>query len=82
MLGVAYSGTFKTGFGVFAGGPFDCARNQNYTACMYNQTPAISTPVSNMRSWSGSQIDVTSNLAGRRIYIWVGSSDTTVMRIQ
>lgn len=28
QLGVAYSGTFQTGFGVFAGGPFDCARNQ------------------------------------------------------
>lgn len=28
QLGVAYSGTFKTGFGVFAGIPFDCARNQ------------------------------------------------------
>lgn len=28
QLGVAYSNTFKVGFGVFAGGPFDCARNQ------------------------------------------------------
>jgi poly(3-hydroxybutyrate) depolymerase len=28
QLGVAYSDTFKTGFGVFAGGPFDCARQQ------------------------------------------------------
>jgi hypothetical protein len=28
QLGVAYSGTFQTGFGVFAAGPFDCARNQ------------------------------------------------------
>lgn len=28
QLGVAYSNTFKTGFGVFAGGPFDCARAQ------------------------------------------------------
>jgi len=28
QLGIAYSGTFRTGFGVFAGGPFDCARNQ------------------------------------------------------
>jgi poly(3-hydroxybutyrate) depolymerase len=78
QLGVAYSGTFKAGFGVFAGGPFDCARNQNYTACMYNQTPAISTPIANMRSWSGAQIDATANLANRRIYLWVGSSDTTV----
>src|SRR5258708_4799233 len=78
QLGVAYSSTFKVGFGVFAGGPFDCARNQNYTACMYNATPAISTPVANMKSWSGNQIDTTNNLASRRIYLWVGSSDTTV----
>lgn len=28
QLGVAYSDTFKVGFGVFAGGPFDCARSQ------------------------------------------------------
>ena len=28
QLGIAYSDVFKTGFGVFAGGPFDCARNQ------------------------------------------------------
>ena len=78
QLGVAYSNTFRTGFGVFAGGPYDCARNQNYTACMYNATPAIATPVANMKSWSGNQIDATANLASRRIYLWVGSSDTTV----
>jgi poly(3-hydroxybutyrate) depolymerase len=28
QLGVAYSNTFNVGFGVFAGGPYDCARNQ------------------------------------------------------
>lgn len=28
QLAVAYSGTFKAGFGVFAGGPYDCARDQ------------------------------------------------------
>jgi hypothetical protein len=28
QLGIAYSSIFQTGFGVFAGGPFDCARNQ------------------------------------------------------
>ena len=78
QLGVAYSNVFRTGFGVFAGGPYDCARNQSYTACMYNATPAISTPLSNMRSWSGGPIDSTGNLASRRIYLWVGSSDTTV----
>ncbi|GIC94874.1 uncharacterized protein Aud_002204 [Aspergillus udagawae] len=29
QLGVAYSDTFKVGFGVFAGGPYDCARGQS-----------------------------------------------------
>ena len=29
QLGVAYSDVFNVGFGVFAGGPYDCARNQN-----------------------------------------------------
>lgn len=28
QLGVAYSSLFQTGFGVFAAGPYDCARNQ------------------------------------------------------
>lgn len=41
QLGVAYSGTFQTGFGVFAGGPFDCARNQQVglllSAISYNK---------------------------------------------
>lgn len=29
QLGVAYSDTFNVGFGVFAGGPYDCARAQS-----------------------------------------------------
>jgi predicted peptidase len=29
QLGVAYSNIFQTGFGVFAGGPYDCARAQS-----------------------------------------------------
>jgi poly(3-hydroxybutyrate) depolymerase len=28
QLGVAYSDVFATGFGVLAGGPYDCARDQ------------------------------------------------------
>jgi poly(3-hydroxybutyrate) depolymerase len=78
QIGVAYSGTIKKGFGVFAGGPFDCARNQTYSMCMNNNTPSISTPTNNMKSWSGGSIDSTGNLSSRRIYMQVGSSDTTV----
>lgn len=29
QIGVAYSSTFPVGFGIFAGGPYDCARNQD-----------------------------------------------------
>ncbi|KAF7713449.1 Esterase PHB depolymerase family protein [Penicillium ucsense] len=78
QLGVAYSNVFQTGFGVFAGGPFDCARNQAYTSCMYNGNPSITTPIANMKSWSGNQIAPTSNLKNRKIYLWTGSADTTV----
>jgi len=79
QLGVVYSSTFKTGFGVFAGGPVDCARAQSYTTCMYNQTPSISGPDTNVNSWSGtSNEDTTANLASRKIYLWTGSADTTV----
>ncbi|KAJ5669910.1 uncharacterized protein N7477_005273 [Penicillium maclennaniae] len=78
QLGVAYSNVFQVDFGVFAGGPFDCARNQAYTTCMYNQSPSITTPTANMKSWSGNEIATTSNLANRKIYLWEGSADTTV----
>ncbi|EPS26473.1 putative PHB depolymerase family esterase [Penicillium oxalicum 114-2] len=78
QLGVAYSNVFQTGFGVFAGGPFDCARNQAYISCMYNGNPSITTPIANMKAWSGNQIAPISNLKNRKIYLWTGSSDTTV----
>jgi poly(3-hydroxybutyrate) depolymerase len=78
QLGVAYSNTFKVGFGVFAGGPFDCARSQSYSTCMNNNTPPITNATNNMRTWSGSSIDSTANLANRKIYMQVGASDTTV----
>lgn len=79
QLGVAYSSTFQAGFGVFAGGPVDCARAQSYTSCMYNQTPSISGPDANVSSWSGtSNEDSTANLSSRKIFLWTGSADTTV----
>ncbi|KAL2859831.1 Alpha/Beta hydrolase protein [Aspergillus lucknowensis] len=78
QLGVAYSSTFQTGFGVFSGGPYDCARNQYYTNCMYNLNPSITTPTANIKSWSGNQIDTITNLKSRKIYMQAGSADTTV----
>ncbi|UNI13278.1 hypothetical protein JDV02_000035 [Purpureocillium takamizusanense] len=97
QLGIAYSGTFRTGFGVFAGGPFDCARNQQvsdygclmgliisflqvskYSLCMNNGSPNIQTPTQNMKTWSASQIDDVANLKQRKIFMEVGTSDSTV----
>jgi poly(3-hydroxybutyrate) depolymerase len=78
QLGVAYSSVFSRGFGVFAGGPYGCARSQKFSACMGNSTPDISAPQAHMEDWSGSRIDPVQNLAGRRIYMWVGARDTTV----
>lgn len=45
---------------------------------MYNQNPSITTPIANMKSWSGNQIAPLSNLQNRKIYLWTGSADTTV----
>lgn len=45
---------------------------------MYNESPSITTPIANMKSWSGNEIDDITNLAQRKIYMWVGSADTTV----
>jgi poly(3-hydroxybutyrate) depolymerase len=78
QLGVAYSGTFQTGFGIFAGGPFDCTRNLAYTSCMYNGTPSITTEEANMTSWSGVQINSLANLSTRKFYGWYGGMDFTV----
>ncbi|KAA8643914.1 hypothetical protein EYZ11_005470 [Aspergillus tanneri] len=78
QLAIAHSDTFSTGFGVFAGGPFDCARAQTYTTCMNNMKPSITAPTANMKSWSGNKIADVSNLKDRKVYMQVGSVDTTV----
>ncbi|WP_139826428.1 extracellular catalytic domain type 2 short-chain-length polyhydroxyalkanoate depolymerase [Derxia lacustris] len=77
QLGVAYSSIFK-GVGVFAGGPYDCAGQRNYTGCMYQSSPSVTQSVTNMRNWSGNQIDPVANIASQRIYLFSGSADTTV----
>lgn len=80
QLGYAHAATFK-GVGVFAAGPYMCAGHSNYTACMYNAT-ITNTMLTNMQnsinSWSGAQNDNKSNVANQKIYMFVGSSDTTV----
>ena len=78
QLGIAYSSVFTRGFGVFAGGPYDCARDQKFSACMANATPDISRPRANVTRWSGSRIDDLKNLAGRRIFLWSGDRDRVI----
>jgi poly(3-hydroxybutyrate) depolymerase len=80
QLGVAYSSTFK-GVGVFAAGPYWCAGGVNYTSCMYNAsiTQSILTNAqNNINNWSGTKIDAKANIAGQKVFLFVGSSDTTV----
>ena len=45
---------------------------------MYNNNPSITTPLSNMRAWSGDEIDSLDNLKDRQVYLQVGTADTTV----
>jgi poly(3-hydroxybutyrate) depolymerase len=81
QLGIAYSGTFK-GVGVFAAGPYMCAGHNNYTACMYNASISaaqLTTMQNSINSWSTSgAIDNKANVAGQKVYLFVGTSDTTV----
>ncbi|KAL4951554.1 Alpha/Beta hydrolase protein [Aspergillus filifer] len=78
QLGIAYSGLFKAGFGVFAGGPYDCARNQPNSTCMNNNIPLIELPTVHMHSWSRKEIDDVNNLKHRRIYFQTGTLDRTI----
>ena len=80
QLGYAYSATFK-GVGVFAGGPYMCAGHSNYTACMYNASISASmlgTMQADIDNWSGTSIDAKANVANQKIFLFVGSSDSTV----
>lgn len=80
QLGYAHSDTFK-GVGVFAGGPYMCAGHSNYTACMYNariSASQLSTLQADINAWSGISIDTQANVASQKLFLFVGTSDTTV----
>ena len=81
QLGIAYSATFK-GVGVFAAGPYMCAGHNNYTACMYNasiSSAQLTTMQNSINNWSTSgAIDNKANIAGQKVYLFIGTSDTTV----
>ncbi|MGZ5800480.1 MAG: extracellular catalytic domain type 2 short-chain-length polyhydroxyalkanoate depolymerase [Burkholderiaceae bacterium] len=85
QMHVAYSATFKTGVGVFAGGPYYCAQDSSFTATGYCMTATsssqipLSTLESTTNSWASSgYIDATSNLSGSKVYMFSGTSDTIV----
>lgn len=80
QLGYAYASTFM-GVGVFAAGPYMCAGHSNYTACMYNasiSSSMLSTMQADLNNWSGSANDPKASVARQKVFMWVGSSDTTV----
>lgn len=81
QLGTAYSATFM-GVGIFAAGPYMCAGQNNYTACMYNasiSSSQLGAMQGSIDSYSASgAIDSKSRLAGQKIYIFTGTSDYTV----
>jgi hypothetical protein len=82
QMHVAFS-DFITGAGVFAGGPYDCARGALETAemtCMQALTPpdaAIYEGITDARAKAGA-IDPTSNLAAHNVFLFSGRDDTTV----
>lgn len=45
---------------------------------MYNNNPSIALPLANMKAWSGTKIDNLDNIRDRRVYLQVGTADTTV----
>lgn len=80
QLGWAFSSTFS-GVGVFAGGPYMCAGHWNYTSCMYNATISssmLNTMQADINNWSGTSIDNKSHVANQKVYLFVGTSDSTV----
>jgi len=77
QMGIAYSSVFS-GVGIFAGGPYDCARHAYAFGCVFNAVPDISESIANIRNWSGNQIDSAENIGNQRVYILTGKDDITV----
>ena len=82
---VAYSGIMR-GVGVFAGGPYGCARGDVFKAlsdCMarpYFLTDDVMTKLAdNARAYSGDKrIDPLKNLKSKKIFLFGGTADKTV----
>ena len=83
QMHIANSATIR-GAGVFAGGPYYCAKGDLTTAltnCMYVGTNIDLTGIKNqIKSYEKSgKIDASSNLSGQKAFIFSGVSDYTVV---
>lgn len=91
QMHVAYSGTFRKGVGVVAGGAYYCAQDREGQAllkCMdarFYGVPPLSALVSQTRRWAAAgAIDPPSNLARGKVWLFTGgrfdsgTHDTTV----
>lgn len=81
QLHVAYSGTFRRGAGIVAGGPFDCAEGSLPTAlgrCTTGGAPVASL-VRLTRQWAQAKsIDPVAHLAASKAYLFSGTADHRV----
>lgn len=84
QLDVAYSGTFK-GAGIFAAGPYGCARGNLTTAliaCSGNSSSDNLPQLEQIAADRSSQgtIDPISGLSGHKVWLYHGTNDTTVQQ--
>ena len=84
QMHVAFSALFK-GAAIFAGGPFYCAEGTvgNATGRCMTSTSESNVPVSSLvtttKNWAtAGSIDPVANLTNSKVYIWHGTSDSTV----
>lgn len=82
QLHFAHSSVIK-GAGVFAGGPFYCAQGQLITATTTCMSTGIGINMAGIKSEISSQaskgkVDDPSNIAGSRVFVFSGTSDSTV----
>ncbi|MBL0123934.1 MAG: hypothetical protein IPP88_14810 [Betaproteobacteria bacterium] len=82
QLHVAYSGTFKKGVGVVAGGPYNCAEGSVLHAivrCLGRAAIPVADLVKTTNEWAKSGlIDPTANLSNSRAYVFSGARDSVV----
>jgi poly(3-hydroxybutyrate) depolymerase len=79
-LGYAYSATFR-GVGIFAATPYLCQYHFPYASCQ-NKNVITSSMLATMQTtidnWSGGAIDDKANVASQKVYLFVGTKDSTV----